>query len=46
MVALLPLTPGYLGCSPWEDKEQLLAFGIHPQSVTNLDNLYILSDYL
>lgn len=41
MEALLPLTPGYLGCSLWEDKDQL-PLGIHPQSVINLGNSYVL----
>lgn len=46
MEALLPLTPGYLGCSLREDKDQLPALGIHPQSVINLDNSHALSDSL
>lgn len=44
MGAWLPLTPGYLGCSLLEDKEQLPDLGINPQSVINLDNSYVLFD--
>lgn len=46
MEALLPLIPEYLGCSLWEDRDQLPTLGIHPQSVINLDNSHALSDSL
>jgi len=39
--ALLPLTPGYLGCSLWKDKERLPNLGINPSSVINFDNSYV-----